>query len=271
MQPFFLNIKGRLHSYDRPTVMGILNVTPDSFFSGSRSQTVDEIRRRATQLVDEGADFIDVGAYSTRPGHYQVSVDEELRRLEVGMEALRSVAPDAVVSVDTFRAEVARRAVREMSADIINDISAGKLDPDMFETIASLQVPYILTHMFEHERPGYDGIMPEIIKDMAEKKRQLDLLGVNDVIVDPGIGFGKTLDQNYILLRHLDLFEVFHLPILVGLSRKSMITRLLGVTSDEALNGTTALNMIALQRGAAILRVHDVAPAKQAITLCCQL
>lgn len=271
MQPFFLNIKGQLRQFDRPTVMGILNVTPDSFFSGSRAQTVDDIKRRASQLVDEGADFIDVGAYSTRPGAGEVSVDEELRRLETGMEALRAVAPDAIVSVDTFRAEVAKRAVLDMSADIVNDISGGDLDPDMFETVAELQVPYVLTHRHPHGQADYDDLLPDVITDMAEKMNRLDLLGVNDVIVDPGIGFGKTLDQNYILLRHLDLFQVFHAPILVGLSRKSMITSLLGVSSDEALNGTTALNMIALQRGAAILRVHDVVPARQAITLCSQL
>lgn len=271
MQPFFLNIKGQLHEYDRPTVMGILNVTPDSFFSGSRAQTIDDIKSRVLQLIAEGADFIDIGAYSTRPGHSDISVDEELRRLETGMEALRSVAPDAIVSVDTFRAEVAKRAVLDMSADIVNDISGGSLDENMFETVATLQVPYVLTHMFPDDHADYDHLLPDIITDMAEKINRLDLLGVNDVIVDPGIGFGKTLDQNYILLRNLDLFHVFHMPILVGLSRKSMITKLLGINSEEALNGTTALNMIALQRGAAILRVHDVAPAKQAITLCSQL
>lgn len=271
MQPFFLNIKGQLHHYVNPTVMGILNVTPDSFFSGSRAQTIADIQRRVQQLIEEGADFIDVGAYSTRPGHSEISVDEELRRLEMGMEALRAVAPDAIVSVDTFRAEVAKRAVLDMSVDIVNDISGGTLDDKMFETIAELQVPYVLTHMLSQEQTDYDDLLPDIILDLAKKMRRLDLLGVNDVILDPGIGFGKTLDQNYILLRHLDLFHVFHLPLLVGLSRKSMITKLLGINSDEALNGTTALNMIALQRGAAILRVHDVAPAKQAITLCSQL
>ncbi|MDE7377109.1 MAG: dihydropteroate synthase [Muribaculaceae bacterium] len=271
MQPFFLNIKGKLHEYDRPTVMGILNVTPDSFFSGSRAQTIDDIKLRVRRLVDEGADFIDVGAYSTRPGAAEVSVDEELRRLETGMEALRAVAPDAVVSVDTFRAEVAKRAVLDMSADIVNDISGGDLDPDMFETVASLQVPYVLSHWHPHGHDDYDDFLPDVVTYLAERINRLNLLGVNDVIVDPGIGFGKTLDQNYILLRNLELFDVFHAPLLVGLSRKSMITQLLGVSSEEALNGTTALNMIALQRGAAILRVHDVVPARQAITLCSQL
>lgn len=272
MLPFSLNIRGDLKVYDKPAVMGIVNATPDSFYCASRADSDASIRRLVEKMVAAGADFIDVGAYSTRPGCEDVSPDEELRRLEMCMGALRKAAPDIPVSVDTFRADVARKAVTELSADIINDISGGDLDPDMFATVAELRVPYIMMHMRgtpqtmqQHAR--YDNLLADILRKLGEKVSKLELMGVNDIILDPGFGFSKTLEQNYELLKQLDVFEVFRLPLLVGLSRKSMITKALGISPEDALPATTALNLYALTRGASILRVHDVAAAKQAAAL----
>lgn len=272
MNPFSLNIRGQLHQYSSPTVMGIINITPDSFFSGSRVQATDEIMRRAEAMVAEGADFIDIGAYSSRPGCSDVDIDEELRRLDIGMAAIRKVTTSMPVSVDTFRSEVARKAITEMGADIINDISGGLMDHEMFPTVADLHAPYILMHMrgtpatmLQHTH--YDDIMDELMRDLAKRIAELYLLGVNDLIIDPGFGFSKTLDQNYLILKHLELLQLFQLPVLVGMSRKSMVTKLLNITPAEALEGTVALNTMALQRGAAILRVHDVAPAVQAVNI----
>lgn len=252
--------------------MGIVNATPDSFFSASRAENDAAIRRLVENMVAEGADFIDVGAYSTRPGCGDVSPGEELRRLEMCMEALRKTAPEIPVSVDTFRADVARKAVTELSADIINDISGGDLDPDMPATVAELRVPYIMMHMrgtpqTMQEHTGYDDLLADIVRELGEKVSKLELMGVNDIILDPGFGFSKTLEQNYELLRHLEVFGIFRLPLLVGLSRKSMITKALGIDSSEALPATTALNLYALIHGAGILRVHDMAAAKQAVVL----
>ncbi len=269
-RPFILNLKGKIHCYDRPQIMGIVNVTPDSFFPGSRTMGKDEISRRVEQMIHDGADFIDIGAYSSRPGAGDVSVEEETARLGVGMEVIRSISTDIPVSVDTFRADVARRAIEDFGANIINDISGGELDAEMFPTVAELRVPYILMHMrgtpaTMQQYVCYDDVCADVLRDLSIKLRELRLIGVSDVIVDPGFGFSKTLEQNYRLMHALEAYEeTLGTPVLVGISRKSMITRALGVTADEALNGTTVLNTIALMRGAAFLRVHDVKQAVQA-------
>ena len=252
--------------------MGILNVTPDSFYAGSRTPGVDEIRQRAQRMADEGADMIDVGAYSSRPGAADVSPQEEMERLRMALPVIRSVCPHIPLSVDTFRADVARMCVEECGADIINDISGGQLDRNMFRTIAHLKVPYILMHMRGtpadmQQFTGYEHLEREVMLYFAQRVRHLHDLGVSDVILDPGFGFAKTLEQNYDLLQHLDDLQVFGLPVLAGLSRKSMVYKLLGITPDEALNGTTALHMAALERGADILRVHDVQAAVQVVAL----
>lgn len=272
MESFSLNIKGRLLEFSKPVVMGILNVTPDSFYSESRANDTAQIAARVAKLVAEGADIIDVGAVSTRPGAEEVSVDEEMARLERALPMVKAIAPAALISIDTFRASVARRCVEEFGADIINDVSGGNLDDAMFDTVAELQVPYILSHMRGSvgdmmEYTDYEEVTRDVLSELGDRLQQLALLGVNDIIIDPGFGFSKTLDQNYRLLHDLKIFELFHRPILVGLSRKSMITKLLGISSEEALCATTALNTLALDRGAAILRVHDVSEAKQAIAL----
>ncbi len=272
MTPFTLNLRGRLAEYSRPVVMGVLNVTPDSFYSGSRAQTHADITRRARQLVADGADMLDIGAYSSRPGADDVSADEELRRLEAGLSAVReAVGYDIPVSVDTFRADVARRAV-EWGADIINDISGGLLDEGMFETVADLHVPYILMHMrgtpaTMQTMTNYTDVVADVIGELSHKLSRLEELGVADVIIDPGFGFAKTLDQNYRLLSQLDAFAILGRPVLVGMSRKSMLTRLLGIDATEALVPTAIVGALALERGAAILRVHDPREAAQAIAI----
>lgn len=276
MHPFTLRIRGRILTYNRPLVAAIFNATPDSFYAGSRmsgdrSKMVD----RSAMMVSEGADMIDVGAYSSRPGASDVSASEEIDRLGMAFEALHESGADRLpISVDTFRAEVARQAV-SMGADIVNDISGGDLDSSMFETVASLHVPYILMHMRGTPSTmqqfcdyGEGGVTLEVIRDLSFKIGRLSDMGVNDIIVDPGFGFAKTLEQNYDLMRHLpDIIRILERPILVGISRKSMITRLLGISSDEALNATTVLNTLALDRGASILRVHDVRAAREAVIL----
>jgi dihydropteroate synthase len=272
MTPFTLNIKGRLTSYDHPVVMGIVNVTPDSFFDGSRAFDSDAVARRVATLVAEGADMIDIGAYSSRPGAEEVSAAEETERLGRGLEVIRRMYPDIPVSVDTFRADVARTAIKDMGADIINDISTANIDPDMVDTVAELNVPYILMHMRGTPQTmttltEYKDVTADVLAEMGEVVNELALRGVNDIIIDPGFGFAKTLEQNYELMANLELFRLFHRPVLVGISRKSMLTKPLGIPATEALNATTALNVIALDRGADILRVHDVAAAKQAVTV----
>lgn len=270
MKPFTLNLHGKLTEITRTQVMGILNVTPDSFYRGSHSFGADEARRRAGEMIGEGADMIDVGGYSSRPGADAVDVDEEMRRVRIGVEAVRSVDSRIPVSVDTFRAEVARRAVEEWGADIVNDISGGTLDPQMFPTIARLHVPYILMHMRGNPQTmqtltAYTDVTAEVAAELSRPLERLRRMGVADIIIDPGFGFSKTLAQNYELaanLRHLE--EMLGCPLLVGVSRKSMITRLCNITPEEALPGTIALNTAAMLSGAAILRVHDVAAAVQA-------
>lgn len=267
-----INIKGDLFPLDRPVVMGILNVTPDSFFAGSRKRTEAEIAARIEEILAQGGDWIDIGGYSSRPDATPVTADEEMRRLELGLEILSRDYPSVPVSVDTFRADVARCCVEKYGVAMINDISAGELDPEMFRTVADLKVPYIMMHMRGTPQTmasltDYTDLMDEIMLYFAEKVRQLCLMGVSDLILDPGFGFSKTLEQNYELMAHLREFGIFDLPILVGISRKRMIYQLLGGTPEESLNGTTALHTYALLNGADILRVHDVKEAVEAVRI----
>lgn len=272
LHPKYLNINGSLLDLSTPCVMGILNVTPDSFYEGSRMQTEAEIVRRIEQILSEGASIIDIGAYSSRPNAENVSSKEEMERLRMGLSILRSVQPDAIVSVDTFRADVAKMCVEEYGVAIINDIAAGEMDEDMFRTVADLNVPYIMMHMRGtpqnmQQRPHYENLLKEVFEYFARKVQQLRDLGVKDIILDPGFGFGKTVEHNYELLSHLEEFRIFELPLLVGVSRKSMIYRLLGTTPQEALNGTTVLDTICLLKGADILRVHDVREAVETVKI----
>lgn len=268
-----LNLSGQLLSLERAIVMGIINVTPDSFYSTSRIAGEQELRTRTDTLLREGASIADLGAYSSRPGAEEVSAQEEMRRLAPALRILRDEYPALPVSVDTFRADVARWAVQEYGVAMINDISGGALDPQMYPTIAELQVPYILMHMrgtpqTMGEQTDYQDLILDLIDYFIQRVGQLTELGVHDIVLDPGFGFSKTLEQNYELLARMsDLGTVLPQPLLVGISRKSMIYRLLGQTPEEALNGTSILHAFALERGAKILRVHDVAPAVEAIRL----
>ena len=269
---YTLRLADRLLTVDRPQVMGIINATPDSFFAGSRTPGAEAIVSRVEEMMAEGVDMIDCGAYSSRPGAADVSETEEMDRLSVALRAIRSVAPDIPVSVDTFRASVARHAVA-CGADIINDISGGELDPAMFATVAELGVPYILMHMRGTPQTmqslcDYSNLELEITSWLADRIHRLREMGVADIIADPGFGFSKTLEQNYRLLASLPLIgRALEVPLLVGLSRKSMLTRLLSISADEAVSATTAANMLALQGGASILRVHDVRQARQAVAI----
>ena len=270
--PLYINVNGRLMDLSEPQVMGILNVTPDSFYAGSRGVTEQSIVDRLHQCMNEGASIVDIGAYSSRPGAQEVSVAEEMERLRTGLKLVRKHRPDAIVSVDTFRADVAKMCVEEYGVALINDISAGQMDNQMFTTIARLGVPYIIMHMKGTPQdmqiaPKYDHFLKEIFYYFSEKVQKLRDLGVKDIIIDPGFGFGKTLEHNYELMNHLEEFVLFELPILVGISRKSMIYKLLDITPEEALTGTTALNTIALQKGAHILRVHDVREAVETVKI----
>lgn len=269
---YSLNINGRLLDLSEPQVMGILNVTPDSFYSGSRKQTEDEIESRVRQIIGEGASIIDIGAYSSRPNADDVSPSEEMERLRKGLSVIQRVAPNAIVSVDTFRADVAKMCVEEYGVGIVNDISGGMLDKDMFATVAKLGIPYILMHMQGtpqnmQQNPHYDDVVKEVFMYFAEKVQRLRDLGVKDIILDPGYGFGKTVEHNYELMNHQEKLLEFELPLLVGISRKSMIYKALGITADEALNGTSVLNTISLLKGANILRVHDVATCVEVVNL----
>ena len=270
--PLYINVNGKLMDLSEPQVMGILNITPDSFYAGSRGITEHSIIGRLHQIMDEGASIVDIGACSTRPGADDVSMEEEMSRLRTGLELVRKHRPDAIVSIDTFRADVAKMCVEEYGASIINDISAGQMDEQMFPAIARLGVPYIIMHMKGTPKdmqicPQYDHFLKEIFYFFSEKVQKLRDLGVKDIIIDPGFGFGKTLEHNYQLMNHLEEFKLFELPVLVGISRKSMIYKLLETTPEEALNGTTALNAIAIQKGAHILRVHDVKEAVETVKI----
>lgn len=264
-----LNLRGRLLELREPQIMGILNVTPDSFYSDSRTPDEAHITDRVRQMMDEGADMIDIGGYSSRPGADDVTPEEEMDRLRRGLRIVRKLYPEVPVSVDTFRADVARMCIEEKGADIINDISGGMMDRQMFRTVARLGVPYILMHMqgtpdTMQVAPHYDNLRREVMLYFAERIDRLCQMGAKDIIVDPGFGFGKTLEHNYELMNHLEDFAVFNLPLLVGISRKSMIYKLTGGTPQTSLNGTTVLNTISLVKGAHILRVHDVKAAAEA-------
>lgn len=268
----YINVNGRLIDVASPQVMGILNLTPDSFYAASRQQTKEAIQSRALEIVAQGGQFIDVGAYSSRPNAVHISIEEEMERLRNGLTAIQEVLPDALISVDTFRADVARMCVEEYGVGIINDISAGAMDEEMFSMMVRLNVPYIMMHMQGTPQtmqlePHYDNFLKEVFEYFSEKVGRLQDMGVKDVILDPGFGFGKTIAHNYELLAALDEFRIFDLPILVGVSRKSMIYKYLNTSSDEALNGTTVLHTLALERGANILRVHDVREAVEVVKL----
>ncbi len=266
-----LNINGKLVDLSRPQVMGILNITPDSFYAGSRFGQVEAAVTAAAQMQREGAIFIDIGGHSTRPGADAVSEDEELDRVLPVVMALKTQLPDLLLSIDTFRANVARQAVAA-GAHLINDISGGNLDEAMFQTVAELGVPYVLMHsrgtpQTMQQLTDYEHLVSNVIRELQQKIAQLRALGVKDIIVDPGFGFAKTAAQNFELLRHLEAFQMLECPLLIGISRKSMIWRTLGITAAEALNGTTVLNTLVLTKGAQILRVHDVREATEIITL----
>lgn len=267
-----LNIRGRLVGLERPRVMGIINVTPDSFYAASRVKEAEDIRRRARQMLDDGADILDIGGYSTRPGAGEVSADEEYSRLARALECIREVAPNAILSVDTFRADVARRCVEDWNVDIINDIGNGSLDPEMFDVVADLRCVYVLMHSrgcpeTMQSMTDYEDVSAETLENLAFRLDELRQKGVKDVIIDPGFGFAKTVEQNYELLHDLSTFKALDCPILVGFSRKSMIWKTLGCTPEDSAHGTTALNTMALMQGADILRVHDVRPAVDTVNL----
>ena len=271
-----INCRGQLIDISTPAVMGIINITPDSFFSGSRFNSEAAILERVGQIVDEGGSMVDVGAYSSRPGAENVSADIELARLLSALKVIRDRYPNLIVSVDTFRAEVAERVVTEGFADIINDISGGEMDGAMFDTVARLKVPYILMHMqgtpdTMQLNPTYRDVVADVSLWLSERVDKLRSMGVNDIIIDPGFGFGKTVEHNYSMLNRLDEFRLFQLPLLVGLSRKSMIYKVLDGDPEGSLNGTTALNTVALLKGANILRVHDVKEAVECVKLVSEL
>jgi dihydropteroate synthase len=267
-----LNIRGKLLDLSVPKVMGILNVTPDSFYDGGKYDTEDKILRKVTGMVEEGVDIIDIGGMSTRPGSKGVSEKEEINRIIPAIKIIRAHFPGAIISVDTYRANIARKAVEDFSVEIINDISGGGMDKGMFETIADLHVPYIFMHMkgsplTMQSQTEYNDILTEIIDYFSSRIARLRSLGVADIIIDPGFGFSKTIEQNFYLLNRLETFRIFELPIMAGISRKSMIYRTLKTDASGSLNGTSVLNTVALMQGADILRVHDVKEAVQAVTL----
>lgn len=270
-----INCNGKLIDLSKPKVMGILNVTPDSFFDGGKYNNPTEILNHVEKMLSEGATFIDVGAYSSRPGAKHISEEEELKRMLPVIELLIREFPNLLISVDTFRSEIAKQSIQK-GACLVNDISAGNMDTTMFSTIAKLQVPYIMMHMQGtpqnmQANPTYEDVVKNILYYFSKKINELHALGVNDIIADVGFGFGKTVKQNYELLKHLALFKSLNVPTLVGISRKSMLTKPLGITKNEALNATTVANTIALLNGANILRVHDVKEALEAIKVVEQL
>lgn len=271
-KPYSMNLRGRLVEIDRPWVMGIVNVTPDSFYSGSRATDELTLVDRVRQLIAEGADVLDIGACSTRPGSQSVDAQAEMDRLQWALGIIRREAPGVILSVDTYRADVARRCVEDWGVDIINDISGGTLDDTMFKTVAQLHVPYVLMHMrgtpdTMSSLTDYDNVTADVLEWMARRIDDMRQMGVADIIADPGFGFAKTVEQNYELLARLEAFHALNAPLLVGVSRKRMIYTPLDCTADEALNGTTIVNTLALERGAHILRVHDVRAAVEAVKL----
>jgi dihydropteroate synthase len=268
---FTINCRGKLITLETPLVMGILNVTPDSFYDGGKYFSEKEALNQAEKMILQGADILDIGGYSTRPNASDISEETEISRVIPAILAIKKAFPEVLLSIDTFRATVARRAV-EAGANIVNDISGGQLDPQMFETVASLQVPYVLMHSRGNPQTmsqlcHYENILLEILHFFEERIQKLHILGVKDIILDLGFGFAKTSEQNFYLLKHLSYFKTLNKPILVGISRKSMIYKTLNITPEQALNGTSVLNSYAIGKGANILRVHDVQEAKQVIQL----
>ncbi len=273
MTPYSINLNGQLLTLDTPIVMAIINITPDSFHVSCPPNDAKKILAATHKALSEGATILDIGAYSTRPGADDISLEEEWERLDFALHTIRQAHPEAHISVDTFRAEIARQAVEKYAVCMINDISGGTLDPNMYQTIADLNVAYVLMHtrgtpQTMQALTDYEDMMSEMLDFFQRSSYELRQLGVKDIIIDPGFGFAKTLDQNYELLRKMPYFDVLELPILAGISRKSMIYRLLDTTSNEALNGTTVLNTLALTQGAKIIRVHDVREAYETITIC---
>lgn len=267
-----INLRGAIYTFDRPKIMGILNVTPDSFYDGAKYTSQSDQLSRVQEMLKEGLDFLDLGACTSKPGATMISEEEELFRLESSMENIRKEFPDLYISIDTFRSGIARKMVQDYGADLINDISAGTFDPEMFKTMADLNVPYIIMHMQGNPQnmqdyPKYGNVVKDILKFLATKMHELNLIGVKDIIVDPGFGFGKSLDHNYKILADLDAFSLLETPVLVGISRKSMISGLLDVGVDDSLIGTTAAHSYALMKGVDILRVHDVKAAKETIEI----
>ncbi len=266
------NCNGKLVCIDKPMVMGIVNVTSDSFYDGGSYGTEQALLKRCETIIAEGVDIIDVGAVSSRPGAEDVSVEEEHKRLDIALNLIRKHFPDVLISIDTYRADIAKTMVENYSVDFINDISAGILDANMFSTVAKLHVPYIMMHMqgvpktMQH-RPGYENLMDDIIRYFSERIHHLRMLGVNDIMIDPGFGFGKTMEHNYEILRRLKELSIFEMPVLVGVSRKSMIYKLLDTDAQHALNGTTVVNTLALLQGADVLRVHDVKEAVECVRI----
>lgn len=273
MTPFSLDIKGTLYQFESPVVMGIINITPDSFYAPSRHTRPSDAAATAIKMVEAGAGMLDLGACSSRPGAAEVSPEEEMDRLCQAVRAVRAaVGNDILISIDTFRANVAREAIEVCGADIVNDISGGKLDTEMFDTVAALGCPYVLMHMrgtpaTMQSLTQYEDVVTDVIADLSESLALLRQKGVADVIIDPGFGFAKTLEQNYALMRNMQAFKIFDAPVLVGISRKSMLTRLLGIQAEHAEIPTAILNAYALERGADILRVHDPLAAAQAVKI----
>ena len=267
-----IRIRGKIIELSDPRIMGVLNVTPDSFYDGGRYTSEQLIIERVRQMITEGADFIDIGAFSSRPGADFVSENDEVKRLKPALDAIRKHFPDSILSVDTFRSGIAKFAVENFNVDMVNDIFAGNADDNMYQTVADLGVPYIIMHMKGtpqnmQKNPSYKNVTKEIFMFFSEKLSRIRNAGVNDIIIDPGFGFGKTIEHNYTILKQLDTFKIFELPVVVGLSRKSFIYKVLKTVAEESLNGTTVLNTIALVNGASILRVHDVKEAKEAIKI----
>lgn len=267
-----INLNGKLIDFSKPVVMGILNVTPDSFFDGGKYRTEKNVLKRAEEILVQGGTIIDIGAISTQPGADGISTKAEIERLLPAVKAVRKNFPEAFISIDTYRSWVALEVIEECGPCMVNDVTGGNFDANMFDTIGKLGVPYILMHMQGtplkmQENPVYEDIIREISMFFTEKTKQLTKSGVKDVIIDPGFGFGKTLEHNYDLLNRLDSFKVFQLPVMVGVSRKSMVFKLLGTKPDEALNGTSVINTLALLGGADLLRVHDVREAVEAVKI----
>lgn len=268
---FTLNCRGQLRIIERPMVMGIINATPDSFYEGSRFVGIENILAQAESMINDGADIVDIGGQSTRPGGEPISIQEELERIVDGVKAIHKKFPNTIISVDTYYAEVARACV-DAGASMINDISSGTFDKEMLSTINALKVPYVMMHMkgtpqTMQQHANYNNLIAEVLDYLIQKKEECRIAGIHDVIIDPGFGFAKTIHHNFELLKNLSVFKIPDLPLLVGVSRKSFVYKTLGISTEDALNGTTAVNTMALMNGANILRVHDVKEAREVVEL----